>query len=112
MNSQTKFINTLFHLVVILENSGDYIFTSVGLTVRTYSVLYLISIGLDTSTSLLNDMYGTKPNMTKKLSTLEEKGFIKRTMDKKDKRIWRFALTKEGIGALETIEPIYAKSVA
>ncbi|MEI7919434.1 MAG: hypothetical protein WCH65_04480 [bacterium] len=43
MTQRQQFINETFKLVAILENTGDFIFSQVGLTVKTYSILYLIS---------------------------------------------------------------------
>jgi DNA-binding MarR family transcriptional regulator len=84
----------------------------VWLTVKTYSILYLISTGLDTSKSLLCWTYGSKPNMTKKIRFLEESWFISRTIDVNDKRIFRFSLTQKAHLALETVSPIYDKAIS
>ncbi len=43
MNKKQDFINELFKFVTLLENSGDFIFSQVGLTVKNYQILYLIS---------------------------------------------------------------------
>lgn len=59
------FINEIFKLVAILENSWDYIFSQVWLTVKTYWILYLISTWINTSRDLLTWTYWSKPNMAK-----------------------------------------------
>lgn len=100
-------INELFRFVALLESSWDFIFTPVGLTVKTYAVLYLISTGIDTSKKLLAWTYGTKPNMTKKLKYLEEHGFIWRNIDPDDKRVIHFHLTQKSQNALRKITPTY-----
>ncbi|MBX9808792.1 hypothetical protein K2X92_00170 [Candidatus Gracilibacteria bacterium] len=112
MNNRQNFINELFKFVTLLENSGDFIFSQVGLTVKNYQILYLISTGLDTSKSLLGGSYGSKPNMAKKLRFLEENEFITRSIDLKDKRVFRFLLTKKGNQAMQKISPIYETAVS
>lgn len=106
-----KYINETFKFVAMLENTGDFIFSQVWLTVKTYSILYFISIWLDTSKNLLNGTYGSKPNMTKKIKFLEENGFITREIDKNDKRVFRFSMTKKATQAMEKISPIYESAV-
>ncbi len=107
MYPKQKFINNSFKFVAILENSWDFIFNKVGLTVKTYGVLHMISTGLDTSKDLLTWTYWSKPNMTKKIKALEENGFIIREIDEKDKRVFRFKTTIKANKALKKISPIY-----
>ena len=106
-----KFINETFKFVSILENTWDFIFSQVWLTVKTYSILYFISIWHDTSKDLLNGTYGSKPNMTKKLKFLEENGFIKREIDKNDKRVFRFSMTQKALDSIQKISPIYEEAL-
>lgn len=107
MSVHQQFINESFKMVSILEHGGDFVFTQFGLTVKTYGVLYMISSGINTSRELLSDTYGSKPNMTKKIKSLEDNGFITREVDKNDKRVWRFFLTKKASDVLKKIHPIY-----
>lgn len=106
-----KFINETFKFVAILENTWDFIFSQVWLTVKTYSILYLISIWLNTSRDLLNGTYWSKPNMTKKLKFLEENRFITRETDKNDKRVFRFSMTPKASESIKKISPIYEESL-
>ncbi len=112
MNKKQDFINELFKFVTLLENSGDFIFSQVGLTVKNYQILYLISTWLDTSKSLLGWSYGSKPNMAKKLRFLEENGLITRSIDSVDKRVFRFILTKKWNQAMRTVSPIYENAIS
>lgn len=112
MTNKQLFINEIFKLVAILENSWDFIFSQVWLTVKTYWILYLISTWINTSRDLLTWTYWSKPNMTKKLKFLEENGFIERRIDKIDKRVFRFNLTEKAIKSLEIIWPIYEKNIS
>ena len=105
------FLNETFKFIALLENSWDFIFSQVWLTVKTYSILYFISQWTNTSKDLLNWTYGTKPNMTKKLKFLEENWFIRREIDKNDKRVFRFFLTQKAVLSMEKIKPIYEYAV-
>jgi DNA-binding MarR family transcriptional regulator len=111
MDKKQDLINEIFKFVTLLENSGDFIFSQVGLTVKNYQILYLISTGLDTSKSLLGWSYGSKPNMAKKLRFLEDNNFVIRTIDLVDKRVFRFTLTKKWNKAMETVAPLYEHAV-
>lgn len=111
MSKKQQFVNEASKMISILENTGDFIFSKVWLTVKTYWILYLISTWLNTSKDLLNWSYGSKPNMAKKLRYLEEWWFITREVDKIDKRVFRFSLTQKANFALEQIFPIYENSV-
>lgn len=112
MIQKQHFVNEMFKLVAILENTWDFIFSQVGLTVKTYAILYLISTGTDTSKDLLNGSYGSKPNMAKKIKILEEKWFIHRSIDKQDKRIIRFTTTTKAQKSIKEITPIYEKNIS
>lgn len=107
MNKKQEFINELFKLVSILENSWEFIFEEWWLTIKNYGVLYLISTWCDTSQKLLNGSYWSKPNMTKKLRTLEDKWYIERKIDEKDKRVFKFTLTQKADEAIKKITPLY-----
>lgn len=107
MTEKQLLINEMFKLVSFLEHNGDFIFEQFGLTVKTYWLLYMISTGINTSRDLLNGTYGSKPNMTKKIKSLEEWWFIFREVDNQDKRVWRFYLTHKSIKIMEDIHPVY-----
>lgn len=111
MNQKQNFINELFKFITLLENSWDFIFSQVWLTVKNYQILYLISNWLDTSKSLLSWSYGSKPNMTKKIKFLEDNGFITRHIDTLDKRVFRFLVTKKGNDAMKKVSPIYENAI-
>ena len=112
MNQKQNFINELFKFITLLENSWDFIFSQVWLTVKNYQILYLISTGLNTSKSLLGWSYGSKPNMAKKLRFLEENAFITRSIDNNDKRVFRFTLTKKWIESMKIVAPIYENAIS
>jgi len=105
------YVNETFKLIAILENSWDFIFSKVWLTVKTYSILHLISVWVNTSKDLLNWTYWSKPNMAKKLKFLEENWFVDRKIDEFDKRVFRFFHTKKAKNALQIVSPIYENSI-
>lgn len=111
MTDKQFLINEIFKMVCILEHNGDFIFKPFWLTVKTYWILYMISTGINTSRDLLSGTYWSKPNMTKKIKTLEKWDFIFREIDTQDKRIWRFFLTKKSLKIMEEIHPIYEKEI-
>lgn len=43
---------------------------------------------------------------------LEDNGFVKRTIDQHDKRIFRFTITKKAEKNIQKIGPIYEKNIA
>ncbi len=50
--------------------------------------------------------------MAKKLRFLEENSFITRTIDSKDKRVFRFTITTKWAQAMDTISPIYENAIS
>ncbi|SNZ01163.1 MarR family winged helix-turn-helix transcriptional regulator [Flagellimonas pacifica] len=45
-------------------------------------------------------------NITRILDKLEKKGYVKRQMDAKDRRVWKIYITKEGKYVRNQIEPL------
>jgi DNA-binding MarR family transcriptional regulator len=43
---------------------------------------------------------------------LEERGYIVRLVDGKDKRVWRFLISKEGEALLATVQSFYSEAVS
>jgi DNA-binding MarR family transcriptional regulator len=73
--------------------------------------LRFIECGVNTSRDLLKGIYGTKPSMTKKLQFLEENGFVTKTIDSNDRRVFRYALTKKATDTIKKLEPTYEEAV-
>lgn len=55
---------------------------------------------------LAEDLMMNKSSVARYLAVLEEKGLIRRTPDKKDRRILRVSLTKEGEALIPTIREV------
>ena len=111
MHSKQSLINDICQFVVMLENSGDFIFAPFDLTVKTFWVLRYIEGGINTSRDLLKGIYGTKPSMTKKLQFLEENGFVTKMIDSNDRRVFRYTLTKKATETLKKLQPRYEEAV-
>lgn len=103
-------VNIIYTLLVTaraLEKAGDEIFSLFGITQSMYEILVLIGQGTDTTTELASISQITLASITHKTSIMEDKGYIKRTVGKKDKRVWYFSLTPSGRRLLETIHSVY-----
>ena len=72
-----------------------------------YEILILISNHIDTTTKLANISQITLASVTHKTKLMENKGYIKRVVNKEDKRVWYFSLTPKGQSLLETIRAVY-----
>jgi DNA-binding MarR family transcriptional regulator len=92
-----------------LEKVGDAIFSRYGITLSMYELLMLIAVKVDTTTRMANMSQITLASITHKTKILEEKDYIRRVMDRKDKRIWYFSLTPNGKKLLETVSKVYDK---
>ena len=92
-----------------LEKVGDAIFSRFGITLSMYELLMLIAVKVDTTTKMANMSQITLSSITHKTKIMEEKGYIRRVMDRKDKRIWYFSLTPSGKNLLETVSRVYDK---
>ena len=112
MNKQIILNNQLFKVVALLEKTGNQIFSKFGLTVKTYTILIAISEGCNKSTDLSHYVQGSMASITQKTKWLEEKDLIYRKMDKKDKRIWYFDLTNNGMEIINKIKPAYEEAVS
>ena len=92
-----------------LEKVGDAIFSRFGITVAMYELLMLIAVKVNTTTKMANVSQITLASITHKTKIMEEKGYIQRVMDSKDKRVWYFSLTPTGQRLLDTVSGVYDK---
>ncbi len=107
MNIDVDVTNKLLVTARMLEKVGDMLFSRFGITARAFEILKHINNGIDTTTILANAMQSSLANITHGTKILEEKGYIKRIVNERDKRIWCFSITKRGQGLLETVNSIY-----
>jgi DNA-binding MarR family transcriptional regulator len=92
-----------------LEKVGDAIFAKFGITLSMYELLMLIAVKVNTTTRMANVSQITLASITHKTKIMEEKGYIRRVMDSKDKRVWYFSLTSSGQRLLDTVSMVYDK---
>jgi len=111
MDINVNITNKLLAVTQILEKTGDVIFAQFRTTFTGYEILKHINAGTTTTTALAKTMNSTLSSITHKTKVLEESGFIERSFDKNDKRIWYFAITKEGRTSLKLIESIYQEAL-
>jgi DNA-binding MarR family transcriptional regulator len=90
-----------------LEKAGDEILSRFGITMGMYEILMLIAHQVDTTTKMANVSQITLASVTHKTKLMEEKGYIRRVVNKRDKRVWRFSLTPRGRDLLEAIGEVY-----
>jgi DNA-binding MarR family transcriptional regulator len=107
MNNNIDIISKLLVTARALERAGDEIFSRFGITLGMYEILMLIANKVDTTTKLAGISQITLASITHKTKLMEEKGYIQRTVNKEDKRVWCFSLTQKGQGLIETIRKIY-----
>jgi DNA-binding MarR family transcriptional regulator len=106
-NTNIDIVSKLLVTARALERAGDEIFSKFGITLGIYEILMLVSDHVDTTTKLASISQITLASITHKTKFMEEKGYIKRFVNKNDKRIWYFSLTPKGQSLLETIRGVY-----
>jgi MarR family transcriptional regulator, organic hydroperoxide resistance regulator len=106
-NIDADLISRLLVTSRVLEKAGDVILSRFGITMGMYELLVLIADQVDTTTRMAKSSQITLASITHKTKLLEEKGYIRRVLNDKDKRVWYFSLTASGRSLLETIREVY-----
>ncbi len=107
MDISVNITNKLLAVGQILGKTSDVVFSQFRMTFTGYEILKHINAGTATTTALAKSVNSTLSSITHKTKSLEQSGFIKRSFDINDKRIWYFAITDEGRTSLAHIEAIY-----
>lgn len=102
-NTNTDIISKLLVTARALERAGDELFSRFGITLGMYEILMLIHHHVDTTTRLAGISHITLAGITHKTKLMEDKGYIRRTVHKGDRRVWHFSLTQEGQSLLDTV---------
>jgi MarR family transcriptional regulator, repressor for mepA len=110
MNVNTEITESLLETVRMLDRTGDMLFSRYGIAMTSYEILSFISDNISTTKDLSQKLQTTNSNITHKTKLLEEKGYIKRTLDPKDKRSWNFCLTPEGEKTLAAIRFLHSEA--
>jgi len=94
----------------LLRTLYDRRIRELGLTRAQWWVLtHLFRADGITQTELAEVLEIEKPTLGRLLDRLESKGWVRRTHDSRDRRIWRVRLTKEVEPALRTMRAIAAE---
>jgi len=111
MNIDAKIISAIVASSRNLDRANGVIFARFNLTATGREILQHIGAGLSTTTALAKVMDNTLGNITHKTKALEQAGYIQRSYDKLDKRVWHFGITDSGRAALAMIETIYSAAL-
>ena len=94
----------------LLRTVYDRRIRELGLTRAQWWVLtHLFRADGITQTELAEVLEIEKPTLGRLLDRLESKGWVRRTHDERDRRVWRVRLTKEVEPALRTMRAIAAE---
>jgi DNA-binding MarR family transcriptional regulator len=110
MSINTEITDSILETSRMLYRTGDMLFSRYGITMTSYEILGYISDNISTTKDLSQKLQTTYSNITHKTKLLENKGYIKRTLDSKDKRSWNFYLTLEGEKTLTTIRFLHSEA--
>ena len=110
MTINTKITDSILETARMLDRTGDMLFSRYGIAMTSYEILGYISNNITTTKDLSQKLQTTYPNITHKTKLLEDKGYIKRTLDPKDKRSWNFCLTLEGEKTLTAIRFLHSEA--
>lgn len=105
--SHTALNDKLIVTARVLEQAGNLLFERFGLTMRTYEILVRIHGGETTTAQLASMLQSSPANITHKTHLLERQRRIRRTMDREDRRVWHFSLTRHGTQVLQTVQDLY-----
>ena len=94
-----------------LRHASDVIFSRFAMTATSREILRAIETGVSTTTALAEIMGSTPAGITHNTKALEQAGYIERSFDKADKRIWHFKATADGNTALADVEAIYQQAL-
>jgi MarR family transcriptional repressor of mepA len=110
MTINTEITESLLETARMLDRTGDMLFSRYGIAMTNYEILGFIGNNISTTKDLSQKLQTTYSNITHKTKLLEEKGYIKRTLDPKDKRSWNFCLTPEGEKTLSAIRFLHSEA--
>ncbi len=100
-------ISTLLVATRALERAGDEILSRFGITIGMYELLMLIARQVDTTTKMANLSQITLASVTHKTKLMEDNGYIRRVVNPRDKRVWRFSLTPQGQSLFDAVGEVY-----
>jgi len=107
-----ELVEQLYITSVLVNKEGNKrIFNKLGLTVNLYAILAHVKNNINTNTEIQKTVEGSPASITQKLQKLESMDLIKRTLDKEDKRKWKFEATPKAEKIIKKIKPVYKFSL-
>jgi DNA-binding MarR family transcriptional regulator len=95
----------------LLDRAGDMVLSEFRISMGEFELMVYIKAGDDTTGALAGRTGSTPSNVTHMTKALEELGFMTRSVDGRDKRIWRFHITQDGDALLATVQAFYEEAV-
>lgn len=84
----SELIGKIFATQSLLEKvSNEIIFKNFKITASLYGPMKMVQHGADTISAMKNFVTETPASLTQKINKLENLGYLKRNLNKKDKRI-------------------------
>lgn len=103
----SELIGKIFIAQSLLEKvSNEIIFKDFKITASLYGPMKMIESGLDTIYEMKKFVTETPASLTQKINKLEKLGYLKRSLNKKDKRIWNFTITAKGKKMIEKVNKL------
>ncbi|MCU6433404.1 MarR family transcriptional regulator [Undibacterium sp. Jales W-56] len=96
----------------MLSKAVDDSLVDLGITHAQASVIMMLAIGrCSTAAELARDLFIDAGAMKRMLDRLVVKGFLARTPDVTDKRLFKLILTEQGRTLAESLPPIYHRNL-
>ena len=112
MEPAVKITEQIVAVARLLDKVGDMIMSDFNISMGAFEVMVLIKAGDATTSDLAKRTRSTPSNITHMTKVLEERGFISRSVDGKDKRVWRFVISKEGEAMMASVQSFYDEAVS
>ena len=112
MEHAVKITEQIVAVARLLDKVGDMIMSDFNISMGAFEVMVLIKAGDATTGELAKRTRSTPSNITHMTKVLEERGFISRSVDGKDKRVWRFVISKEGEAMMASVQSFYDEAVS
>ena len=112
MEHAVKITEQIVAVARLLDQVGDMIMSDFNISMGAFEVMVLIKAGYATTGELAKRTRSTPSNITHMTKVLEERGFISRSVDGKDRRVWRFVISEEGEALMSTVQSFYDEAVS
>ena len=112
MEPAAKITGQIITIARLLDKVGNIIMSDFQISMGAFEIMVLIKSGDATTSELARRIGSTPSNITHMTKVLEERGFITRSVDGRDKRVWRFVISKDGEALLATVQSFYDEAVS